>query len=262
MGFELKSFDLPTPSDDDIADILEEDDHVRTNPLLQYEHSMSATRTQRTTLMEDVRKATDQFTADQRALYDEFYDAVDKHRGGVFFLDAPGGTGKSFVLQTLLRRIRASQHVALAVASSGIAANNYELPHTAHNAFKIPVEGVLEPGTTLFAANSDRGELMLSARLVVWDEASMSLGDHIQAVDSTMRDISGIDEPFGGRCVFIFAGDWRQTLPVVPPGTRAQVIEACLKHTALVLSFFINPIGASDQAWGAIATIRVLVPEP
>ena len=147
------------------------------------------------------------------------------------------------------------------MASSGIATNNYELPHTAQNAFKIPVEGVLEPGTTLFASSSDWGELMLSARLVVWD-ASASLGAHVQAVDSTMRDISGIDEPFGGRCVFIFAGDWRQTLPVVPPGTRAQVIEACLKHTALVLSFFINPIGASDQAWGAIATIRVLVPEP
>jgi hypothetical protein len=30
----------------------------------------------------------------------------------------------------------------------------------------------------------------------------------------------------------------------------------------LVLSFFINPIGASDQAWGAIATVRGLVPEP
>ena len=30
----------------------------------------------------------------------------------------------------------------------------------------------------------------------------------------------------------------------------------------LVLSFFINPIGASDQAWGAIATVRGLVPQP
>ena len=27
----------------------------------------------------------------------------------------------------------------------------------------------------------------------------------------------------------------------------------------LVLSFFINPIGASDQAWGAIATVLILV---
>ena len=31
---------------------------------------------------------------------------------------------------------------------------------------------------------------------------------------------------------------------------------------ALVLSFFINPIGASDQAWGTIDTIRGLVPAP
>ena len=32
----------------------------------------------------------------------------------------------------------------------------------------------------------------------------------------------------------------------------------------LVLSFFINPIGDSDQAWGTIVTftVRVLVPGP
>ena len=32
----------------------------------------------------------------------------------------------------------------------------------------------------------------------------------------------------------------------------------------LVLSFFINPIGVSDQAWGTIVTftVRVLVPGP
>ena len=31
---------------------------------------------------------------------------------------------------------------------------------------------------------------------------------------------------------------------------------------SLVLSFYINQIGASDQAWGAITTVRGLVQEP
>jgi hypothetical protein len=37
---------------------------------------------------------------------------------------------------------------------------------------------------------------------------------------------------FGGKLV-IFAGDWRQVLPVVVRGGRAQVVNACLKSSVL-----------------------------
>ena len=45
---------------------------------------------------------------------------------------------------------------------------------------------------------------------------------------------------------------------------QGAILYTCTRMLAkaLMLSFFINPIGASDQAWGAIATIRGLVPEP
>lgn len=46
-----------------------------------------------------------------------------------FFLDAPGGTGKTFLLSLILAKIRSQQKIALAVASSGIAA---------HSALKLP----------------------------------------------------------------------------------------------------------------------------
>ena len=39
----------------------------------------------------------------------------------MFFLDGPGGCGKTFVENTLLAHLRADGIVALAVASSGIA---------------------------------------------------------------------------------------------------------------------------------------------
>ncbi|CAI6375193.1 unnamed protein product [Macrosiphum euphorbiae] len=49
-------------------------------------------------------------------------ESVMNHQGRVFFLAAPGGTGKTFLLNLLLAQIRSSGKVALAVASSGIAA--------------------------------------------------------------------------------------------------------------------------------------------
>jgi ATP-dependent DNA helicase PIF1 len=38
--------------------------------------------------------------------------------------------------------------------------------------------------------------------------------------------------PFGGK-VMVFGGDFRQVLPVVPRGSRAQVTNACLKRSYL-----------------------------
>ncbi len=43
-------------------------------------------------------------------------------QGASFFIDGPGGTGKTFLYDTLLAYVRGNGDIALAVASSGIAA--------------------------------------------------------------------------------------------------------------------------------------------
>lgn len=37
----------------------------------------------------------------------------------MFFLDAPGGTGKTFLIKLILAEIRSQNHIALALTSSG-----------------------------------------------------------------------------------------------------------------------------------------------
>jgi ATP-dependent DNA helicase PIF1 len=51
-----------------------------------------------------------------------------------------------------------------------------------------------------------------------------------EAVDRTLRDITGIDKPFGGK-VILMGGDFRQVLPVVPRANRGQVVAACLNRS-------------------------------
>ncbi|OWY93106.1 Helitron helicase [Phytophthora megakarya] len=47
---------------------------------------------------------------------------TDNSQWEMFFLDGPGGTGKSFLLEKNLAYVRQKGGVALAVAGSGIAA--------------------------------------------------------------------------------------------------------------------------------------------
>ncbi|KAF0707657.1 ATP-dependent DNA helicase [Aphis craccivora] len=45
-------------------------------------------------------------------------EAVNSGSGGIYFIDAPGGTGKTFLISLLLARIRSQSNVALALGNS------------------------------------------------------------------------------------------------------------------------------------------------
>ncbi|XP_076069172.1 uncharacterized protein LOC143041212 [Oratosquilla oratoria] len=78
----------------------------------------------------------------QRNVYETVMKRVKKgyeYSNNSIFVKAAGGTGKSFVLNLLLDTVRSQGKIALAVASSGIAATVLSGGRTAHNMFKIPL---------------------------------------------------------------------------------------------------------------------------
>lgn len=64
-------------------------------------------------------------------------ERVRQNKSGIFFLEAPGGTGKKFVITLLLAKVRQGKRIALAVASSGIAATLVSGRRTAHSTFML-----------------------------------------------------------------------------------------------------------------------------
>ncbi|GBN91997.1 hypothetical protein AVEN_73025-1 [Araneus ventricosus] len=67
--------------------------------------------------------------------YNDF--KIESSEGGLFFLDAPGGTGKTFLLNLLSAQIQKDKKVAIAVASSGIAATLLDDGRTAHSVLQL-----------------------------------------------------------------------------------------------------------------------------
>ena len=59
---------------------------------------------------------------DQQSAFDKIVDAVENKTGQTFFLHGPGGTGKTYVYNTLCYFLRGQGKIVLCVASSGIAA--------------------------------------------------------------------------------------------------------------------------------------------
>ena len=187
----------------------------------------------RAALLEQVRQQEPTLTDDQRLAYDAICDQVQTSDDGLIFLDAPGGTGKTYVTNLLLAKVRSGGHVALAVASSAIAATLLAGGRTAHSTFALPLDlHRLEEPTCSIAKDSEKAALLREAVLIVWDECTMSHKHAFEAVDRTLRDLRSSNSLMGGVTV-VMSGDFRQTLPIVPRGTSADEINACIKSSAL-----------------------------
>ena len=176
-------------------------------------------------------------TESQRIPFDEVMSAVRNGNAGAFFIDAPGGTGKSYVLNSILAAVRlmSEDSIALAVAASGIAATLLLLGRTFHSRFKAPLD-LDETSSLNIPLQSDLAELIRRAKLIVWDEAPMNHRFLLEALDRSLRKITGIDLPFGGKPILL-AGDFRQILPVVKKGSRAQTVDAVINRSLLWKQF-------------------------
>ena len=102
---------------------------------------------------------------------------------------------------------------------------------TAHSTFKIPIP-CDSTSTCNISVESKLAQEIREIDLIIWDEIVMCNRYCVEAVDRTLRDIMKSEEPFGGKCV-LFSGDFRQILPVIPGGSRAQIVHACFKSSPI-----------------------------
>ena len=149
----------------------------------------------------------------------------------LFFINAPGGYGKTFLIETVLSSIRCVGKIALAVASSGIAAELLEGGRTAHSRFKIPIP-ISDESVCSISLQSAHAQLIKCTSLICWDEIMMSSKQHIECVDRSLQDILKVDKPFGGITV-VFRGDPWQILLVVHHGDWPRIVQACVKSSHL-----------------------------
>uniref|UniRef100_A0A804LGP1 ATP-dependent DNA helicase n=1 Tax=Zea mays TaxID=4577 RepID=A0A804LGP1_MAIZE len=70
-----------------------------------------------------------------------------------------GGTGKTFLYKALLARVRSEGLIAIATATSGIAASILPGGRTAHSRFKIPIK-LADNSTCNFTKQSGTAELL------------------------------------------------------------------------------------------------------
>ena len=137
---------------------------------------------------------------------------------------------KTFLIEALLSTVRGLEKIALAIASSGIAAELLEGGRTAHSRFKIPIP-VNESSVCSISLQSNDAKLLQKTPLIIWDEIMMAHAHQVDCVDRSLRDIRKVNKPYGGIPT-VFSGDPRQILPVVWHGNQADIVRACVHSSS------------------------------
>ena len=89
------------------------------------------------------------------------------------------------------------------------------------------------------SSTDSRAALICQSSLIIWDEAPMANRAVLACVDETCRQIMQSSLPFGGKVV-VLLGDFRQTCPVIRKGTKTEVVNASISHSAVWPMFTIH----------------------
>ncbi|KAB2635700.1 hypothetical protein D8674_026234 [Pyrus ussuriensis x Pyrus communis] len=150
-----------------------------------------------------------QLNQGQKHVYDCVLNAVNAKKGGLFFVYGHGGTGKTFLWDTI----------------------------TTHSRFKIPLI-ITDSSICSIKKKTHLAGLIEKTDLIIWDEAPMNYKYCFEALDKSFSDILSNSQafdknvPFGGKTLLL-GGDFRQILPVIPEGTKEDIINSSLNSSYL-----------------------------
>ncbi|XP_016192417.1 uncharacterized protein LOC107633289 [Arachis ipaensis] len=128
--------------------------------------------------------------------------------GGFFFVYGYGGTGKTFLWNSLSTSIRSKGQIVLNVASSEIATLLLPNGRTAHSRFKVLLS-VNQDSICNIRQGMPLAHLISSLKLIIWDEAPMLNKFFYEALDKCPKDVlrfnhgSKPDALFGGKVVVL-----------------------------------------------------------
>ncbi|KAK8792732.1 hypothetical protein WA158_002607 [Blastocystis sp. Blastoise] len=219
-------------------------------PQVEEQHHYNDYNYNPTLELQEANRVIELLNEEQRNAFDRVIHSIESSRIEdklCFFIDGPGGSGKTFLYNSLLSYLRGHNKNVLPVASTGIASTLLPGGRTAHKQFGIPLN--VDPDSTSnidLARDRRKVEEIRIADLIIWDEAPMMKGDCFMVVHRLLCDIMNteLDIPFGGKTV-VLGGDFRQCLPVIRKGTQAQIVSSSIKFCSLWNSIKNNVIHLS-----------------
>jgi len=150
----------------------------------------------------------------------------------MFFVDGPGGTGKTYLFNTIARKAELLGFNSVMTAYTGIAASLLVKAKPCHKTFGLPTTPLDEASSSTLSLQSAAAEVLRQANLIIIDEVSMLSRLQLNVIHTLLSALGSThDLPLGGY-IIVFGRDFRQTFPIPRRlADRIQVVEnTILQH--------------------------------
>jgi hypothetical protein len=201
----------------------------------------------------------DSMNPDQKIAIDTFIDACngieDATQSKCYFLDAPGGTGKTFVLNAFIHYCRSKQYNTIVTAFSGVAANLLIGGRTCHSQFKFPLnQDSIDCQTGHLKNTEPLGKRLYEAQVIIIDEGPMMHRKYWELLHYSCLDLYkrrnalafDYTTPYAGKMI-ICSGDLRQCLPVIRHGDRTNIVQNVMNRSYLWSDFHILHLTVNER---------------
>ncbi|GBP36694.1 ATP-dependent DNA helicase pif1 [Eumeta japonica] len=122
--------------------------------------------------------------------FNELSNILKQDFSSHFTVDAPCGTGKTFLINLILAEFRANKVIVLVLASSGIAPTVMDGGRIAHSAFKLPLNiADYELPVGDITKSSAREQILKQCKAITWDESTIAHRKSLEAFNRILQDL-------------------------------------------------------------------------
>jgi hypothetical protein len=174
----------------------------------------------------------------QQRIFENFKDSFVSDRfKKVMILDAPGGTGKTFLLKYIQHWLLTQNKRPCIMSWAGIAASLYDGGRTVHNTFSLPLDCTLQ--CNIHITSKTLEQRLCNYDVFILDEAPMTPRCVLEAINVYLKEAHhNKKELFGGKHM-ILSGDGRQTSPVLQGASNDTLISISIQKSAILQHVFI-----------------------
>ena len=175
--------------------------------------------TQYTALLHDMIISSPN-TEEQAPIFELICAAIDNGETRKILIQGIAGSGKTTFAKKIVAFVRSRGKIVLGCSSTNLAAAIFDDFDTAHSLFCYPVKEDEDEDDSERVCNYDtkpgRRELLEAANVIIYDECANNDRMILEAALNSLNN-------FQDKVLIMFC-DWRQIPPVIPDGTKEDII--------------------------------------
>ena len=169
-----------------------------------------------------------------------------KNTAKCYFIDAPGGTGKTYCLNAFIHLCLSMGLNVLVTGSTGVSAILLKGGRTSHSQFKFPLnQNTADFTKGTLKATEALGKALYEADVVIIDEGTQLHKKYWELLHNNCVDLHHrfnpqlhrtFHTPFAGKLI-ICSGDPRQCIPITKYADRTTIVQSVINRSFLWVHF-------------------------